>query len=61
MELDMDHESMLGGQTIEFIEAPGPSSCNLMVYIPSAKTVIVGALLPEQTANALGCANRESY
>ena len=46
MELDMHQESMLGGQTIEFIEAPGPSSCNLMVYIPSAKTVIAGALLP---------------
>ena len=45
-ELDVHQESVLGGQTIEFIEAPGPSSCNLMVYIPSAKTAIAGALLP---------------
>ena len=45
-ELETHRESMLDGQTIEFIEAPGPSSCNLMVYIPSAKTVIAGALLP---------------
>ena len=46
IELEMHQESILDGQTIEFIEAPGPSSCNLLVYIPSAKTAIAGALLP---------------
>ena len=46
VEIDMDEECLLGGQIIEYIEAPGPSSCNLLVHIPSAKTVIAGALLP---------------
>jgi len=44
--IDLNQECSLGGQIIQFIEAPGPSACNLLVHIPSAKTVIAGALLP---------------
>ncbi|MAY05176.1 MAG: hypothetical protein CMB25_06220 [Euryarchaeota archaeon] len=46
LELDVDSPMHLGDELIEFIEAPGPSSCNLLIHIPSAKTVIAGALLP---------------
>lgn len=46
VELNIGQRIELGDELIEIIEAPGPSSCNLVVHIPSAKTVIVGALLP---------------
>ena len=45
-ELNVDQALYLDDESIEFIEAPGPSGCNLMVYIPSAKTIVAGALLP---------------
>jgi len=45
-ELDLGQQVFLDDEEIEIIEAPGPSSCNLLVHIPSAKTVIAGALLP---------------
>lgn len=46
VELDGEQRLFLDDEVIEIIEAPGPSSCNLMVHIPSAKTVVVGALVP---------------
>ena len=44
--LGTNEVKFLGEEAIEIIEAPGPSSCNLLIHIPSAKTVIAGALLP---------------
>ena len=46
IDLDLNRPLEIDDDVVEFIEAPGPSSCNLMVHIPSARTVIAGALLP---------------
>ena len=45
-EIDPDEDRVLGEELVEIIEAPGPSSCNLLVHIPSAKTIVAGALFP---------------
>ena len=45
-EIDPDSSTVLDEDMVEIVEAPGPSSCNLIVHIPSANTVITGALLP---------------
>ena len=45
IEVELNYH-MLNDERIEIIEAPGPSRCNLMIHIPSAKTIITGALLP---------------
>ena len=44
-EIDLDEDRTIGGERVEILEAPGPSSCNLLVHIPSANTVVAGALL----------------
>ena len=44
--IDGSTVKILDDESIEILEAPGPSSCNLLVHIPSQKTAIVGALLP---------------
>lgn len=44
--LEVEDTIELGDEFIEISEAPGPSSCNLIVHVPSAKTVIAGALVP---------------
>jgi glyoxylase-like metal-dependent hydrolase (beta-lactamase superfamily II) len=44
--IDFSEPLQLDDSIIELLETPGPSSDNISIYIPSAKTVIVGALLP---------------
>ena len=44
--LEIGQHVVLENELIEIFEAPGPSSCNLLIYIPSAKTIIAGALIP---------------
>ena len=46
VEVDLEQKVKLEEELIEIIEAPGPSICNLIIHIPSSKTVIAGALLP---------------
>jgi glyoxylase-like metal-dependent hydrolase (beta-lactamase superfamily II) len=44
--IDFSEPIQLDDSIIELLETPGPSSDNISIHIPSAKTVIVGALLP---------------
>lgn len=44
--IDFSEPLQLDDSIIELLETPGPSSDNISIHIPSAKTVIVGALLP---------------
>lgn len=44
--IDESTVKILDDESIEILEAPGPSSCNLLAFIPSQQTAIVGALLP---------------
>ena len=44
--LEIGQHVFLDNELIEILEAPGPSSCNLLIHIPSAKTIIAGALVP---------------
>ena len=46
LEIDLNEHRTVGGKLVEILEAPGPSSCNLLIHIPSTKTVVAGALLP---------------
>lgn len=44
--IDFSETIRLDDSIIELLETPGPSSDNISIHIPSAKTVIAGALLP---------------
>ena len=44
--IDGNSVKILDDESIEILESPGPSSCNLLVFIPSQQTAIAGALLP---------------
>ena len=44
--IDFSETIRLDDSIIKLLETPGPSSDNISIHIPSAKTVIAGALLP---------------
>ena len=44
--IDFSVTHCLDDSIIELLETPGPSSDNVSIHIPSAKTIIAGALLP---------------
>ena len=52
--LEENTVKILDDDSIEILEAPGPSSCNLLIHIPSQHTAIAGLCYQEQTAQCAG-------